>query len=106
MRSLSSSYNHHIFTSQTYSILSRCRSSLRPLPERPSLSRSRAPTPSTTSRQRSKTRREFPQTSKDSSSPESNSRTAGLWRITTSRRSQLSISSSVFVEVCKFSSRP
>ncbi|KAI3740862.1 hypothetical protein L2E82_31336 [Cichorium intybus] len=53
-----------IFSQQTSSIFSKCRSSLRLSPERRSLSKSRAPTPLTTSRPKSKTRKGFPQTSK------------------------------------------
>merc|ERR1712118_302760 len=51
-----------------------CKSSSRPSPERPLPLMSNNPTPSKTSRLRSKTKKVFPQTSKDLSSPESNSK--------------------------------
>merc|ERR1712166_741208 len=70
------------------------RSSSRPSPVRPSPSKSSRLTPSKPSRPRSRTRKEFPQISKDSSSPESNLRMAELSRTTTSRKSLPSISSS------------
>merc|ERR1712130_739199 len=82
-----------------------CRSSSRPLPERPSPSKSSHPTPLRTSRPRSRTRRASHPTSKGLSSPESNSRTAEPLATTTSKRSPLSISSSDSVEVCRSSSR-
>merc|ERR1740115_709530 len=71
-----------------------CKSSSRPSPERPSLSKLSRPTPSKPSRPRSRTRKEFPQISRDLSSPASSSRTEEPSRITTSRRSLPSISSS------------
>merc|ERR1712166_1579268 len=83
-----------------------CKSSSRPSLERPSLLMSSQQTPSRTSKQRSKTRKESHQISKDSSSPESNSKTAELSPITTSKRSQPFISSSDLEEECKSSSRP
>merc|ERR1711871_208337 len=83
-----------------------CKSSSRPSPERPSPLMSNNLTPSKTSRLRSRTKKVFPQTSKDSSSPESNSKTAALFRTTTSRRSLLSTWSSDLEEVCKSSLRP
>merc|ERR1712166_666655 len=63
-------------------------------------------TPLKTSRLRSKTRKVFLQISKDSSSLESNSKTAELSPITTSRKSQPSISSSDLEVVCKSLLRP
>merc|ERR1712166_1445775 len=80
-----------------------CRSSSRLSPERPSLLRLSRPTPSKPSRLRSRTKKESPQTSKDSSSPVSSSRTAELFRTTTSRRSLPSISSSDSEVECKSS---
>merc|ERR1711934_282944 len=71
-----------------------CRSSSRPSLVRPSPLMSSQQTPSRTSRPRSRTRKESHQISKDSSSPESNSRMAELFLTTTSKRSQLSIWSS------------
>merc|ERR1719453_902592 len=71
-----------------------CKSSSRPSLVRLSPSMSSQQTPSRTSRLRSKTRKESHQISKDSSSPESNSRMAELFLTTTSKRSQLSIWSS------------
>merc|ERR1711998_164250 len=58
-----------------------------------------------TSRPRSRTRKVFPQISKDSSSQESNSKTEEPSRTTTSRRNLLSISSSDSEVVCRSSSR-
>merc|ERR1712220_41539 len=69
-----------------------CRSSSRLSLVRPSPSMSNQQTPLRTSKPRSKTRKVFLQTSKDSSSPENNSKTVELSPITTSKRSQLSIS--------------
>merc|ERR1712199_75962 len=83
-----------------------CKSLSRPSPERPSPLMSNNLTPSKTSRLRSRTKKVFPQTSKDSSSPESNSKTAAPFRTTTSRRSLLSTWSSDLEEVCKSSLRP
>merc|ERR1712022_3199 len=83
-----------------------CKSLSRPSPERPSPLMSNNPTPSKTSRLRSKTKKVFPQTSKDLSSPESNSKTAAPFRPTTSRRSPLSTWFSDLEEVCKSSLRP
>merc|ERR1712070_1014213 len=71
-----------------------CRSSSRPSPERPSPLRLSRPIPSRLSRPRFRTRKEFPQISRDSSSLASSSRTAELSRTTTSRKSLPSISSS------------
>merc|ERR1712007_198577 len=68
-----------------------CRSSSRPSLVRPSPSMSSQQTPLITSRPRSNTRKESHQISKDSSSPESNSRMAELFLTTTSKRSPLSI---------------
>merc|ERR1712078_844817 len=82
-----------------------CKSLLRPLPERPSLLTSSQLTPSRMSRLRSKTRKVSHQISRDSSSLESNLRTAEPSPTTTSRRSPLSISSSDSEVVCKSSSR-
>merc|ERR1712070_914147 len=82
-----------------------CRSSSRPSLERPSPSTLSNPTPSKTSRPRSRTRKVFPQTSKDLSSPVSNSRMDVLSKTTTSKRIPLSISSSDLEVECKFSSR-
>merc|ERR1712070_413481 len=70
-----------------------CKSSSRPSLERPSPSMLSNPTPLRTWRPRSRTRKVFPQISKDSSSPESNSKTAEPSRTTTSKRSPPSISS-------------
>merc|ERR1712100_693020 len=83
-----------------------CKSSSRPSPERPLPLMSNNPTPSKTSRLRSKTKKVFPQTSKDLSSPESNSKTAAPFRTTTSRRNPLSTWFSDLEEVCKSSLRP
>merc|ERR1712166_1113650 len=82
-----------------------CRSSSRPSPERPSPSRLSRPIPSKLSRPRSRIKKEFPQISRDSSSLVSSSRMAELSRITTSRRSLPSISSSDLEEECKSLSR-
>merc|ERR1712166_243573 len=68
-----------------------CKSSSRPLPERPSPSMLSQQTQLRMSKQRSKIRKESHQISKDSSSLESNSKTEELSQITTSRRSQPSI---------------
>merc|ERR1711935_980922 len=61
--------------------------------------------PLKTSKQRSKIRKEFPQISKDSSSPESNLKMEELSPTTTSKKNQPFILSSDSEEVCKFSSR-
>merc|ERR1712127_862238 len=82
-----------------------CKFLQRPLRARPSPLRLRLPIPSRTSRPRSRTRREFPQTSSDSSSLASSSKTAALFLTTTSRKSRPSISSSDFEAVCRSSSR-
>merc|ERR1719479_409721 len=58
------------------------------------------------SRPRSRTRKEFPQISSVSSLLENSWRMEELFLTTTSRRNQLSILSSGFVEVCKSLSRP
>merc|ERR1711935_503657 len=58
-----------------------------------------------TSKPRSRIRKEFPQISKDSSSPESNLKMEELSLTTTSKRSQPSILSLDLEVVCKFSSR-
>merc|ERR1712184_111846 len=76
---------------------SKCRFSSRLSLVRPSLLRLSPPTPSTTSRPRSKTRRASLLISKDSSSLASSSRTAAPSPTTTSRRSPLSILFSVSV---------
>merc|ERR1719153_624791 len=83
-----------------------CRSSSRPSLARPSPLRSSPPTPSRTSKPRSRTRRASPQTSRGRSSLASSLRTEGPSRTTTSRRSPPSTSSSVLGEVCRSSSRP
>merc|ERR1711907_575394 len=83
-----------------------CKSSSRLSLVRPSPLMSSQLTPLRTSRLRSKTRRESHQTSKDSSSLESNSRMAELSLTTTSKRSPLSIWFSDLEVVCKSSSRP
>merc|ERR1712019_170999 len=83
-----------------------CKFSSRPSPVRPSPLRSSHPTPSRTSRLRSKTRKESHPISRDSSSPESSLKTEEPFLITTSRRSPLFISYSDLEVVCKFSSRP
>merc|ERR1712159_33069 len=82
-----------------------CKSSLRPLPERPSLLMLSQLTPSRTSRPRSKTRKASHQTNRDSSSLVSNSRTAELSLTTTSKRSPPSTWCSDSEEVCRSSSR-
>merc|ERR1711907_727899 len=84
----------------------KCKSSLRPLPERPSLLMLSQLTPSRTSRPRSKTRKVSLQTNRYSSSLVSNSRTAELSLTTTSKRSPPSTWFSDSEEVCKSSSRP
>merc|ERR1712226_1740138 len=71
-----------------------CRSSSRPSLVRPSLLKSSHPTPLRTSRPRSRTRKASIPINRDSSSPESSSKTEEPFLITTSRRSPLSISSS------------
>merc|ERR1711906_54713 len=68
-----------------------CKSSSRPLPVRPSPSTLSQLTPLRTSKPRSKTRKVSLQISRDSSSLESNSRTAEPSLITTSKRSPPSI---------------
>merc|ERR1711977_741540 len=83
-----------------------CKSSSRHSLVRPSPLMSSQPTPLRTSRLRSKIRRVSHQTSKDSSSLESNSRTAELSLTTTSKRSPLSIWFSDSEVECKSSSRP
>merc|ERR1712176_1394912 len=84
----------------------KCKFSSRPSQVKPSPSMSSQPTPSKTSRPRSKTRKVSHQISKDSSSLVSNLRTAELSLTTTSKKSPLSISFSDSEEVCKSSSRP
>merc|ERR1711904_353780 len=83
-----------------------CKSSSRPSLVRPSPSMSSQLIPSKMSRPRSKTRKVSHQTSKDSSSQESSSRTEELSLTTTSRRSPLSISCSDSEVECRSSSRP
>merc|ERR1711959_762108 len=83
-----------------------CKSSSRPSLVRPSPLMSSQPTPLRTSRLRSKIRKVSHQTSKDSSSLESNSRMAELSLTTTSKRSPLSIWFSDSEVECKSSSRP
>merc|ERR1712227_1199394 len=83
-----------------------CKSSSRLSLVRPSPLMSSQLTPLRTSRLRSKTRRESHQTSKDSSSLESNSRMAEPSLTITSKRSPLSIWFSDLEVVCKSSSRP
>merc|ERR1712007_400514 len=68
-----------------------CKSLSRPSLVRPSLLMLSQLTPSKTSRPRSKTRKVSHQTSKDSSSLESNLKTAELFPITTSKRNPLFI---------------
>merc|ERR1712021_89381 len=82
-----------------------CKSSLKPLLERPSPLMSSQQTPLRTSKPRSRIRKEFPQISKDSSSPESNLKMEELSPTTTSKRSQPSILSLDLEVVCKSSSR-
>merc|ERR1712107_127362 len=72
----------------------------------PSPLRSSPPTPSRTSRPRSRTRRASPRTSRGRSSLASSLRTEGPSPTTTSRRSPPSTLSSVSGEVCRSSSRP
>jgi len=66
-----------------------CKSSSRPLLERPSHSMLNHQTPLTTLRPRFKIRKESPPINKDSFSPESNLKMAELFLITTSRRNLL-----------------
>merc|ERR1719379_1316665 len=81
-----------------------CKSSSRHSLAKPSLWTSKQTTPSKTSRLRSRTRKEFLQSSNDSSSLESSLKTDVLCPTTTSRRSPLSILFFVFVVVpCKSS---
>merc|ERR1712086_41378 len=82
-----------------------CRSSSRLSPVRPSPLMSSQQTQLRTSKQRSKIRKEFPQISKDSSSPESNLKMEELSPTTTSKKNQPFILSSDSEVVCKFSSR-
>merc|ERR1712127_49580 len=82
-----------------------CRSSSRPSLVKPSPLMLSQQTPLRTSRPRSKTKKVFPQISRDLSSLVSNSRMEELSPITTSKRSPLSISSSDLEVVCKSSSR-
>merc|ERR1712183_59474 len=83
-----------------------CRSSSRHSLERPSPSRSSHLTPLRTSRPRFKIRKVSHPISRDSSSPESSSRTEEPFLITTFKRNQPSILCSDLEVVCKFSSRP
>merc|ERR1712232_57212 len=83
-----------------------CKSSSRPLPERPSLLMLSQQTQLRMLRPRSKIRKVSHQISKDSSSLVSNSRTEELSPITTSKKSLLSTWSLDLEEVCKSSSRP
>merc|ERR1712070_568290 len=80
-----------------------CKSLARLSLVRPLPSMLNNPTPLRTSRPRSRTKKESPQTSKDLSSPVSNSRMDVLSKTTTSKRSPLFISSSDLEVVCKFS---
>merc|ERR1712086_481734 len=82
-----------------------CKSSSRLSPVRPSLSMSSQQTPSRTSRPRSKTRKVFLQISKDSSSLESNLKTAEPSPTTTFKKNLPSTWSSDLEVVCKSSSR-
>merc|ERR1711935_1084219 len=82
-----------------------CRSSSRLSPVRPSPLMSSQQTQLRTSKQRSKIRKEFPQISKDSSSPESNLKMEELSPTSTSKKNQPFILSSDSEVVCKFSSR-
>merc|ERR1711943_39014 len=82
-----------------------CKFSSRPSLVRPSPLMSSQPTPSRTSRPRSKTRKASLQISKDSSSLVSNLRMEEPSPTTTSKRSPLSISSSDSEVECKSSSR-
>merc|ERR1711935_778812 len=82
-----------------------CRSLSRLSPVRPSPLMSSQQTPLRTSKPRSRIRKEFPQISKDSSSPESSSRMEEPSPTTTSKRSQLSILSSDLEVVCRSLSR-
>merc|ERR1711935_1098380 len=82
-----------------------CRSLSRLSPVRPSLLMSSQQTPLRTSKPRSRIRKEFPQISKDSSSPESSSRMEEPSPTTTSKRSQPSILSLDLEVVCRSSSR-
>ncbi len=82
-------FKNFITTQKLHSILKHsCKYSSRLWPERPSLWTLRHLTQSKPWRARSKTRKEFPQTSKDSSSLESNLKTEEACLITTSKRSQ------------------
>merc|ERR1712194_745002 len=82
-----------------------CKSSSRLSPVRPSPLMSSQQTQLRTSKQRSKTRKEFPQISKDSSSPESNLKMEELSPTTTSKKNQPFILSLDLEVVCKSSSR-
>merc|ERR1712021_276119 len=82
-----------------------CKSSSRLSPVRPSPLMSSQQTPLRTSKPRSRIRKEFPQISKDSSSPESNLKMEELSPTTTSKRSQPSILSLDLEVVCKSSSK-
>merc|ERR1711939_1124605 len=83
-----------------------CKSSSRPLLEKPSPLMLSQLTPLKMSKPRSKIRKESHQTNKDLSSPESSLRMAELSQTTTSRKSPLSIWFLDLEEVCKSSSRP
>merc|ERR1711935_490323 len=82
-----------------------CRSLSRLSPVRPSPLMSSQQTPLRTSKPRSRIRKEFPQISKDSSSPESNLKMEELSPTTTSKRNQPFILSLDLEVVCKSSSR-
>merc|ERR1712166_104991 len=82
-----------------------CKFSSRPSLERPSLLMSSQRTPSRTSKQRSKIRKESHQISKDSSSLENNLRMEELSPTIISKKNLLFISSSDLEVVCKSSSR-
>ena len=83
-----------------------CKSSSRPLLERPSHQTLNQLIPLKTSKLRSKTKKEFPQISRDLSLLESNLKTEEPYLTTTSKRNPHSTQSLDLEEVCKSSSRP
>merc|ERR1711981_1355006 len=84
----------------------KCKSSLKPSPEKPSPSMSSHLTPLRTSRLRSKTKKVSHLTSKDSSLPVNNWKTAGPLLTTTSKKNPPSTWFSDSEVVCRSSSRP
>merc|ERR1712125_4511 len=84
----------------------KCKFSSRPSQERQSPSTLNSQTLLKTSKPRSRTRKVFPQISKDLSSLVSSLKMEELSRTTTSRRNQHFTWSSAYVVVCKYSSKP